>query len=377
MKRRRQPISISGLPLHKNGHDNPVHKFKSVCTNKSKKTIIIATLLLYMLVHVGLSRIYSGSTAYIAPNHDEDVAHLKMNLQLQFPKVTRTLSFTPSNQKCKPRDLSPYAHGKASIKHDEISHSMYEANCMRFRCSTNIKKCDNTLPTDYSGPEPPCCVHILRDMAQIFDEEMCRIGLDYSAAFGTLLGFARSDRLIAWTGDNDYVLPSREVANAMVALWDAKSTGIAHLRQGLNRICITRDFANGNLARWEKYPALVNKILRAMKVKDELWSRGFPYIDLYVGQKVPNWTTETALASMEQIRERRPQSEVYQIHTGCQFFHDDIFPTKKVLVYAKNFTQNVPKNSEQLLRTSYGTYWRIPANNDPHGGKPCPYSPVI
>ena len=126
MKRRRQPTNISGLPLHNNGHDNPVHKFKSVWENKSKTTTItiiasLSLMFMCLLIHVGLSRFFSGSTAYNAPNHGEDVAHLKMNLQLQ--KVTQTLRFTPSNQKCKPLDLAPYAHAKASIKHDEISRS--------------------------------------------------------------------------------------------------------------------------------------------------------------------------------------------------------------------------------------------------------------
>ena len=49
---------------------------------------------------------------------------------------------------------------------------------------------------------------------------MCSLSLDYSVVFGTLLGFRQGDHLIPWMGDLDYVIPSEDVANAMVALWD-------------------------------------------------------------------------------------------------------------------------------------------------------------
>ena len=89
-----------------------------------------------------------------------------------------------------------------------------------------MARCDNYDETNYNGPEPPCCVHILRDMARTFDETMCGLGLEYVATFGTLLGLVRSDRMIPWTSDIDYIIPSKHVANAMVDLWDTNATAL-------------------------------------------------------------------------------------------------------------------------------------------------------
>ena len=41
-----------------------------------------------------------------------------------------------------------------------------------------------------------CFVDGIRDMNRIFDDEMCSLGLDYFAAFGSLLGLRRADRFI-------------------------------------------------------------------------------------------------------------------------------------------------------------------------------------
>jgi phosphorylcholine metabolism protein LicD len=65
-------------------------------------------------------------------------------------------------------------------------------------------------------------------MSRIFDEEMCSLGLDYVAGFGTLLGLRRADRFIPWSIDNDLVIPSPEAMNALVMLWDSKKTGLSH-----------------------------------------------------------------------------------------------------------------------------------------------------
>jgi hypothetical protein len=39
---------------------------------------------------------------------------------------------------------------------------------------------------------------------------MCYLGLEYLPAFGMLLGLARSDRLIPWTSDNDYMVSTND-----------------------------------------------------------------------------------------------------------------------------------------------------------------------
>merc|ERR1740139_97486 len=104
---------------------------------------------------------------------------------------------------------------------------------------------------------------------------MCGLGLDYAAGFGTLLGLTRSDRLIPWTSDKDYMIIT-STANAMVDLWDANATGMAYMWSGIPRMCITSDFAEGKVQRWETTP----------NSSELIWS-GSPYIDLYPNTSTP------------------------------------------------------------------------------------------
>jgi len=248
------------------------------------------------------------------------------------------------------RDISNYTVGAAGYIHNSTSvpRGFNDANCLAFRCNNNVTKCDTTLPTDYDGREQPCCVHVLRDMSRVFDDEMHRLGLEYMAAFGTLLGLRRSDRLIPWTGDNDYIIPSEDVANAMVALWDTNSTGLAHILQGINRMCLTPDFAGGKLQRW----------IRHRKPPKSLATSGLPYIDFYVGQN--------------------NTQDMFSEFRRCKHAYSDVFPSQRVLVYNKTFAQNIPANTDQLLRTYYGLDWREPSGRRrPHGPGPCPNSPFL
>ena len=257
-------------------------------------------------------------------------------------------------EKCHLRDLSTYAVSAVGDMHRTLLKThLKDANCLFFTCSKDATHCDHMLPTNYDGPEPPCCVHILRDMARIFDDAMCSLGLDYSSAFGTLLGLRRADRLIPWTADNDYIIPSKDVANAMVSLWDTETTGLAHIYQGINRICVTDSFAGGKLQRKWSIPPPVP----GTDQYDTLHLRGFPYIDLYVG--------------------RNTSQDMFEEIEGCRHLYRDIFPTKRMLVYNGTFAQNIPANPEQVLRTYYGKSWSIPRSDEnPHGATNCPYSPT-
>ena len=104
---------------------------------------------------------------------------------------------------CPLRNLSDYSASTIGDVHKVLPTKMEEANCLFYDCTyfdhKTSNECDSMLPTNYDGPNPPCCIHILRDMARGFDEHMCSLGLDYSVAFGTLLGYRRHDRLIPWT----------------------------------------------------------------------------------------------------------------------------------------------------------------------------------
>lgn len=247
---------------------------------------------------------------------------------------TNNSSSSSPQEECK-------VHGNISqYPEQRVLRNARRANCLNFNCSKDISHCDNISPTNYDGPEPPCCVHILRDMAQTFDEAMCNLGLDYVTGFGSLLGLVRGGRFIPWTIDDDYIIPSKNVYNAMVKLWDAKKTGLNHLFQLMPRMCITPDFANGQLKKWEIST-------RPQKIYNE----GFPYIDLYVGQNV---------------------SSMFQDFSICRHEFNDVFPTKRVKVYNGTFTQNFPANPEQLIKKYYGKNWKTPrSDKSAHGSKLC------
>ena len=88
------------------------------------------------------------------------------------------------------RNISNYTVGSAGYIHNSTSvpRELNDANCLFFKCNNSITKCDTTLPTDHNRKDQPCCVHILREMSRVFDDEMHRLGLDYMAAFGTKNG---------------------------------------------------------------------------------------------------------------------------------------------------------------------------------------------
>ena len=161
--------------------------------------------------------------------------------------------------------------------------------------------------------------------------------------------------------DNDFIIPSKDTANAMVKLWDSSMTGMAHIFQNINRLCVTRDFAGGMLQqKWERDrpPNDVRNIYRS----------GLVYIDFYVGKNV----TGTAGDVLPDRNNGTIPKEVYATIGKCRHMHSDIFPTKRELVYNRTFAQRFPLNSEQLLREKYGPDWRIPPSNKrKHGRDPC------
>ena len=231
------------------------------------------------------------------------------------------------------------------------------AMCHRFACSKEEHSCDNTLPTNYDGKEPPCCTHILRDLAHIFDAVMSNLGLEYAVAFGTLLGLSRSDRIIPWTADNDFIIKDSKTAHAMADLWGktnaTATTGLALIFQDILRICITPQFAGGKIQKWIDQ--------KQKNCRQWLWNCDIPYIDLYTGKNISN--------------------EMYKEIGNCRHHYSSVFPTKRRLVYDGTFALNFPANPEQLLRSYYGTNWTVPRSEtkEPHGfgwkiGE-CPYGP--
>mmetsp|Transcript_27303 Transcript_27303/g.41042 ORF Transcript_27303/g.41042 Transcript_27303/m.41042 type:complete len:334 (-) Transcript_27303:189-1190(-) len=289
--------------------------------------------------------------------------HHRSRLGLVYDPRTTVLK-PPLEQlpKCPLRNLAAFKNGRVGRKYfDAVPKTLdgLGSNCLFFECNQDIDECDNADSTTYDGQKPPCCTHVLRDMNRIFDEEMCSLGLDYFAAFGSLLGLRRADRFIPWSIDGDIIIHSGEAMNALVMLWDSKRTGLSHHYSGMNRMCVTPDFAGGGLMKWAFSE---DRYRRAIDEWDGKWNEGFPYMDLYLGEAVQNNT----------------MFEGWGAHT-CRHLYSDVFPTERKLVYNGQFAMNFPPNPDQLLRTNYGNGWRFPPSEKDkkeHGGRMCPYGPA-
>jgi len=216
--------------------------------------------------------------------------------------------------------------------------------CLRFQCSWNVTSCDNTGPTNFDGPDPPCCVHVMRDMANQFDRVMCHLGLEYFPSYGMLLGLERADRLIPWTSDNDYVVTKQTIL-AMEDVWDEAS----HLNHGLSflwdlvyHLCITPDFAGGKLLPWK-----VNET--SSWYADSV----YPFADIF--------TADVNTTSNKLTDERE-----------CIHNVNALRPVQRRLVYNGTFYQNFPNDPNAVLTELFGNSWRTPdAKKKSHGGTHC------
>ncbi|KAL7533837.1 hypothetical protein ACHAXR_005480 [Thalassiosira sp. AJA248-18] len=226
--------------------------------------------------------------------------------------------------------------------------SRYEG-CMRFKCANYTEPhCqDNFADTDYTGGNPPCCTHVLRDMIRTVDDALCGLGLEYFAGYGTLLGLIRDDHVIPWTADNDFVV-SFAVAEE---IWKQR----AYLRDnfGLNifndfylRTCISESFMGGALLKWE-----TKKFDKVLAEKGQYVDH-FPYADFFYGDVDP--------VSGKFIDER-----------GCGYDLSSYRPAARLMVYKQKFPVSVPKDYNLVLDAGFGSNWRTPDSGNPHGHTEC------
>jgi UDP-sugar transporter A1/2/3 len=244
-------------------------------------------------------------------------------------------------QECILRDLSNYTERSVRpLRKNKGNHTVNFAHCLRFQCMRDASKCDNPLATNFDGPDPPCCVHILRDMAREFDRVMCYLGLEYLPAYGMLLGLVRSDRFIPWTSDNDYMV-STATMMAMLSLWDSASHlehGLSLVYHDIDRMCASPSFANGKLLRWKANTT--NKyILGGIN----------PYTDFYLGDFDSEGMFVDALKCAHNVSSLRPY--------------------ERKAFYNGTLHQYFPSKPQNILTTVYGPDWKVP---DPkakrHGG---------
>jgi hypothetical protein len=259
-------------------------------------------------------------------------------VDMTLPLVEKLPEAQPSSstpKECKLRDTSNYT----GMPWRTFPHKNDWPQCLRFQCMEDASKCDNTLATNSDGPDPPCCVHVLRDKARQFDRVMCYIGLEYLSHAGTLLGLARSDRLIPWTADNDFLV-SKKTVMEMISLWHTAS----HLEHGVllvinklnKRLCITPSFANGKLLRWK------------MNLTSEE----------ALADKMTKCYTYLSLIDVDYSRNcGRPPSSLLR-------------PCIRRSFYDGTLQLCFPNEPENLLAQLYGPNWRVPdADKNKHGSR--------
>ena len=251
---------------------------------------------------------------------------------------------------CAPlQNVSNYTHTWERPVNSGTQLSRYQ-QCLRFTCDwkkTNYGRCNNWNQTNYDGPEPPCCVHTLRDMAKAVDDIICELGFEVFASYGMLLGLVRDDKLIPWTMDNDYIA-TQETLSAMLALRPEEKAvfakhGISFFYDHFFRFCITPDFMDGKLAKnW--------------KDKNETNQRGwypliYPYSDIFVAR-------EEGMYMVDEL--------------NCAHPMETFRPLVRTPVYNQSFVVSMPHRPEDIISVVYGPHWRTPDNQkSPHGNTRC------
>jgi len=251
---------------------------------------------------------------------------------LQFPKP-RTVTFPPISSRTR-------------IKRYD--------GCLRYKCANYQEphcRDNNFAATDYDGFQPPCCFHILRDMIREIDDAMCTLGLEYYAAYGTLLGLVRDDHVIPWTADNDFVV-SFAVAVEMYERRDylEEQFGLFLFNDFYLRSCVTDKFMDGALLPWK-----TDEFDKTLQRTGQFINH-FPYADFFYAEV--DWTQGLF------IDER-----------GCDYDKDLYFPVRRP-VYNNTFHVNVPNDTDLVLSKVYGLDWRTPPiNGSAHGFTSCGETP--
>jgi UDP-sugar transporter A1/2/3 len=318
-------------PTTKDKHDT------SLKCEWSRMWLLPVILMLFVVVNIGLSSAAISITKEPTQEYMEFTDH----------PVEKFANISITNeppQECMKRDLSNYT--KKTVRPapvtGKVKAALYDDHCLRFECNRNISKCDNPLATNFDGPDPPCCVHILRDIAREFDRVMCYLGLEYIPAFGMLLGLARSDRLIPWTDDNDYTV-STATMEAMLSLWDSASHlehGLYLVYEGIDRMCVTPSFANGKLLRWKANGT-------KLYILD-----GIPYADFYIGDF--------------------NSDDMFVDTMKCAHHVSSLRPYERRAFYNGTLHQYFPSKPQNILTEVYGSDWKNPdPARKPHGNTNC------
>jgi hypothetical protein len=311
----------SKYPPTEEKHDASQKRFR--CSRMWLLPVILA-LFVMLVVNIALSSAAISITKEPTQEYMEFMEHPVE----KFANISITKQ---PPQECMLRDISNYTEGSVRPLRENVgTKTARYAHCLRFQCMHNISKCDNPLATNFDGPDPPCCVHILRDMAREFDRVMCYLGLEYIPAFGMLLGLARSDRLIPWTSDNDYMV-STATMRVMRSLWDSTSHlehGLSLVYDGIDRMCVAPSFANGKLLRW--------------KANGTKWYilDGNPYADFYIG----DYNSE----------------DMFVDTMKCAHHVSNLRPYERRAFYNGTLHQYFPSKPQNILTTLYGSDWKVP-----------------
>ena len=283
------------------------------------------------------------SSDHYLKNANEDDMQKKRPLK----QTTKDDHEYDDKRKCRPtRKLVDTPFIKPTVS-ESPGYIWLDNQCLQYQCEwrhNHTQQCDTLEATNYDGEDPPCCVHTLRDMAQAFDDVMCILGLEYFTSYGMLLGLIRSDRLIPWTSDNDYIATEQTISALMNLRPREKKVfddhGLAFFYDGYYfRLCITPKFMNGKLAqKWTTHSY-------------DWYPMVYPYADIFIAH-------EDTKHIIDEL--------------SCEHPLQRFQPAKRLVVYHNSFSVSVPHDPEAVLSAVYGRQWRKPdSTKTPHGDTKC------
>jgi len=224
-----------------------------------------------------------------------------------------------------------------------------EAGCIPFHCDATSEKCSQPHSLDHASDILPCCADLLREMLIDLVNFFTLNEFGYYATMGTLLGIVRNDYVIPWTADQDLVVDRPDLARFRFDDCRAllqQETGLVHLFEGVDRVCVGPSWRNGFLKRWEDKNVSVINIYREI----------YHYIDLYA----------------QTISSGRKGTVYRIVNFPCEFSPQIMVPYEIRLVYNKTLAIALPRDANAYLDHVYGNSWKTPdTTHDRNGHNHC------
>mmetsp|Transcript_19392 Transcript_19392/g.33279 ORF Transcript_19392/g.33279 Transcript_19392/m.33279 type:complete len:198 (-) Transcript_19392:63-656(-) len=193
-----------------------------------------------------------------------------------------------------------------------------------------------------------------------------------------LLGLVRSDKLIPWTSDNDYIASKQTIAYLLQINDEENAVFEEHglsffFDMWYHRVCIMPNFMGGDLAlHWTDTDKTSASLLYPLV---------YIYADVFIGTEVEykkedggnTGDNKDNNSNSTKGQQQQKQSRTLIVdQLSCDHPVDYYRPAKRIGVYNNSFTVSVPQNAKGWLERVYGQNWKVPdASKNPHGNTNC------